>query len=48
MVKISPFVYSVMLFIGQKHNTIQSNTKALFDASTEEVLETNAKKTKYI
>lgn len=34
--------------LGRSTNTIESNTKALFDASTEEVLETNAKETKYI
>jgi hypothetical protein len=38
----------VCYLLGRSTNTIESNTKALFDASTEEVLEINANKTKYI
>ena len=38
----------VCYLLGRSTNNIESNTKTLFDASTEEVLEANTKKTKYI
>jgi hypothetical protein len=33
--------------LGRSTNSIESNTRALFDASREDVLETNAEKTEY-
>ena len=46
MVKISPFGYAVIYWAEAQ--IPDSNIKALFNGSMEEVLETNAQKTKYI